>query len=148
MVYDIKRFLDAQDNVYDIGYVTYDKALFEIKRGRKVSHWIWYVFPQLKHFGFSYNAKKYGIENLDEAREYYNNEILKYRLIEISEALLNVNDDNIMSIVGSIDAKKIKSCMTLFLEVDPDCNVFKDVLNRFYHGEKDTETLDILKGKA
>lgn len=148
MAYDIKRFLDAQDNVHDIGYVTYDRALSEIKRGKKVSHWIWYIFPQLKDLGFSYNAKKYGIENLEEAREYYNNEILRYRLIEISEALVCVSNDNIASIVGSTDAKKIKSCMTLFLEADPSCIIFKDVLVKFYQGEKDSRTLDILKGKA
>ncbi len=148
MVYDIKRFLDAQDNVRDIGFVTYDKALYEIKRGRKVSHWIWYIFPQLKHFGFSYMAKEYGIENLEEAREYYDNEILRCRLIEISEALVNVSQDNIVNIVGYVDAKKIKSCMTLFLEVNPDCEIFKNVLVKYYDGQKDIETINILKGKA
>ena len=87
-MYDLTRFISAQE-------LNYENALAEIKSGRKSSHWIWYIFPQLKVLGFSPTAKHYGIENLDEAKEYLSNEILREHLLEISQALLELKDNDI-----------------------------------------------------
>ena len=107
-MHDLSRFLEAQES-------DYETALTEIKNGRKTTHWIWYIFPQLKDLGSSPNAKYYGIENLDEAKAYLKNETLRERLLEISQALLELEDDNIKRIMGSaIDARKLLSSMTLF----------------------------------
>ena len=141
MGYDIDRFLIAQKDAYPF-------ALKEIKNGRKTSHWIWYIFPQLRDLGYSYNARYYGIENIEEAKEYYSHDVLRNHLIEISEVLYALDETNIIRIVGDIDSRKIQSCMTLFLEVDPSCNVFQDILNKYYNGQKDKETINILKGKV
>ncbi len=141
MGYDIDRFLIAQKDAYPF-------ALKEIKNGRKTSHWIWYIFPQLRDLGYSYNARYYGIENIEEAKEYYSHDVLRNHLIEISEVLYALDETNIIRIVGDIDSRKIQSCMTLFLEVDPDCHVFQNILTKYYNGQKDKETINILKGKV
>lgn len=139
MEYDLNRFIKAQNEYYDI-------ALTEIKNGKKESHWIWYVFPQIEGLGKSFKSKYYGIKGIEEAKEYYKNEELKYHLLEISNALLKINDD-IVNIVGHIDALKICSCMTLFNNVDPNNKVFKNVIDKFYNGNFDIQTLKIIKCK-
>lgn len=135
----MERFLKAQQN-------SYSQALKEIRNGRKYSHWIWYVFPQLAELGRSQTAKYYGIKGIDEAKQYLENDTLRERLIEISEALFSV-DDTAVNILGSIDAMKVKSCMTLFHVAEPSTEIFKKVIDKFYDGKFDDRTLYILNGK-
>ena len=129
----LNRFLLAQK-------VDYDRALEEIKSGLKVSHWIWYVFPQVKGLGPSYNSEYYGIASLEEAKLYLKDPILSERLYTITKELLKHKDKNIVSIVGRTDAQKIKSCMTLFDFVSPN-DVFKTVLEVFFDGTMCKRTL-------
>lgn len=133
----MNRFLTAQKSSYPI-------ALNEIKNGKKRSHWIWYIFPQLAELGRSSTAKYYGIKDIDEAKQYLENDILRDRLIEISEALLSVNDTAV-NILGHIDALKVKSCMTLFHIASPKNEVFSKVIDKFYGGKYDNMTIDIIK---
>lgn len=133
----MERFLKAQETQYI-------QALAEIKTGRKSSHWIWYIFPQLEELGRSSTAKYYGIKNVDEAREYISHPLLRKRLIEISEALLD-NDCPAVEILGHTDTMKVRSCMTLFHIADPSAEVFIKVIDKFYGGQYDEFTLDIIK---
>ena len=103
----MERFLDAQE-------VVYTTALAEIRAGRKSSHWIWYIFPQMRGLGHSYNSEYYGIESLEEAREYLHHEVLGERLREITGALLEHRNKSATDILGEIDAMKLRSSMTLF----------------------------------
>lgn len=134
---DLKRFHEAQQYDYEI-------ALAEIKRGRKSSCWMWYIFPQLTGLGYSSMAQYYGISNLQEAKDYLNDEVLRKRLIDISEALLKVESDNATEVMGIPDDKKLKSSMTLFSAAAPDIKVFSDVLDKFFWGERDHYTLKLL----
>ena len=136
-MYDIERFLKAQEHDYNV-------ALSEIKNGRKESHWIWYIFPQLKGLGYSENAEYYGIDGIPEAKAYLQNDILRERLIEISSALLELPNEDPIEIFGYTDAKKVMSCMTLFSEADPFEEVFQEVLDKFYLGVRDNFTLSML----
>lgn len=134
---DLSRFLNAQAR-------DYEQALSEIRAGRKRSHWIWYIFPQIKGLGHSGMSQYYGIGSLEEAKQYLQDQLLRDRLIEISEALLE-QEGKIESIVGYIDAMKVRSCMTLFREADPDIRVFDKVLDKFYGGQADQKTLQLLQ---
>ncbi|MCD8019963.1 MAG: DUF1810 domain-containing protein [Clostridiales bacterium] len=134
---DLDRFKEAQKTDYPI-------ALAEIRSGRKQSHWIWYIFPQLRSLGRSGMAKYYGIKDLQEAKEYLADEVLRENLLEISRELLNTKTDNARVVMGSPDDLKLRSCMTLFLLADPNESVFQSVLDKFYHGEKDENTLRLL----
>ena len=136
MNYDLQRFHKAQKFDYPV-------ALGEIKNGRKESHWMWYIFPQLKELGYSSTAKYYGLTK-DEAKAYINDEILKSRLIEISQALLELTSSNATEILGYPDDLKLKSCMTLFSEIAPEIEVFDQVLQKFFSGKKDDKTLKLL----
>ena len=136
MNYDLQRFHKAQKFDYPV-------ALGEIKNGRKESHWMWYIFPQLKELGYSSTAKYYGLTK-DEAKAYINDEILKSRLIEISQALLELTSNNATEILGYPDDLKLKSCMTLFSEIAPELEVFDQVLQKFFSGKKDDKTLKLL----
>ena len=137
MNYDLQRFHKAQ--IFD-----YPVALGEIKNGRKESHWMWYIFPQLKELGYSSTAKYYGLTK-DEAKAYINDEILKSRLIGISQVLLELNSNNATEIFGYPDDLKLKSCMTLFSEIAPEIEVFDQVLEKFFSGKKDDKTLKLLR---
>ena len=137
MNYDLQRFHKAQKFDYPV-------ALGEIKNGRKESHWMWYIFPQLKELGYSSTAKYYGLTK-DEAKAYINDEILKSRLIEISQALLELTSSNATEILGYPDDLKLKSCMTLFSEIAPEIEVFDKVLQKFFSGKKDDNTLKLLE---
>lgn len=138
-MYDLSRFLNAQEQVYNF-------ALAEIKKGRKTSHWIWYIFPQLKALGRSPKAQYYGIENLDEAKEYLADETLRARLLEISQAVLDNENTDIKYIMGSsIDAVKLLSSMTLFHLADPTCETFLKVIEKYYGGQLDSQTVDLCK---
>ena len=138
-MYDLSRFINAQQN-------NYQTALSEIKSGRKTSHWIWYIFPQLKNLGSSHNAKYYGIENLDEAKEYLSNEVLRENLLEICQALLNLQSNDIEYIMGSsIDKAKLLSSMTLFHLAKPDCKIFSEIIEKYFGGKLDNKTVNFCK---
>lgn len=136
---DLNRFIDAQEKIYH-------EALNEIKSGRKSSHWMWFIFPQIEGLGFSSTSKFYGIKNLDEAKEYLKHELLGTRLKEISSELLKLKETDAKKIFGSPDHLKLKSCMTLFSLVDEDTNsIFKEVLKKFFRGDVDTKTIQLIK---
>ncbi|MCD8300031.1 MAG: DUF1810 domain-containing protein [Clostridiales bacterium] len=135
--YNLDRFIKAQKG-------SYETALSEIKNGRKRGHWIWYIFPQLKGLGMSGMSDYYGIADLEEAQEYMENETLRSHLIEISEALLCLEKQNIEDIMGYPDDLKLRSCMTLFQATSPDIYVFKKVLDKYYGGKPDETTISIL----
>lgn len=138
---NLDRFIEAQENIYD-------SALEEIKEGKKESHWMWFIFPQLSGLGRTMMANYYGITGIDEAREYLDNEILGSRLREISTALLTLEGNDPVKVLGSIDALKLCSSMTLF-EVasnDEEC-VFGKVIDKYYGGKRDELTLEILSKK-
>ena len=134
----LNRFLKAQEPMYET-------ALEEIKRGKKESHWVWYIFPQLRGLGYSPNAYTYGINGLDEAEAYLEHPVLSARLIEITEALLSHKGENIEDIMGDIDALKLRSSMTLFALISEDNSVFHQVLDCFYQGEMDELTQKLAK---
>ena len=133
----IERFVMAQESVYQT-------ALGEIAKGRKVGHWIWYIFPQLKGLGHSYNSNYYGIRDAEEAKEYLNHSVLGQRLREITRTLFALPENlTARDILGGIDAMKVKSCMTLFYLVSRE-QLFMDVLNRYYEGRLDGRTIRML----
>ncbi|MDD7452093.1 MAG: DUF1810 domain-containing protein [Treponema sp.] len=136
MNYNLERFKKAQER-------DYPAALTEIKNGHKETHWIWYIFPQLKELGYSSTAKYYGL-TVDEAKAYIADDVLKSRLIEISEVLLNLNNNNATEVMGYPDDLKLKSSMTLFGEVAPEIDVFGKVLEKFFGGVKDERTLELI----
>jgi uncharacterized protein (DUF1810 family) len=138
--YNLDRFKTAQER-------DYQTALKEIRNGRKVSHWMWYIFPQMKQLGYSPTAQYYGIASLDEAKSYIADDTLRQHLIEISEALLALDSDNATQIMGYPDDMKLKSSMTLFMLAAPDIDTFGKVLDKFYGGEKDEHTVRILNNK-
>lgn len=139
--YDLDRFVDAQQE-------TYGNALREIRQGRKQTHWMWFVFPQLRGLGFTDYNIFYGIENLDEALQYFNHPILGKRLVEITSAILLIQNKTALEILGRPDERKLRSCMTLFslLPDAPEC--FRQVLDKYYNGLQDEKTLQILKESA
>ncbi len=138
MGFDLDRFKKAQEE-------DYPHALQEIKAGRKRSHWIWYIFPQLKGLGFSSMSEYYGIDGRAEAQAYIADSVLRARLVEISQALLTLESNNPTQVMGYPDDLKLKSSMTLFAEVAPDIPVFEQVLQKFFAGEKDARTLKMLR---
>lgn len=136
--YNLNRFIEAQNRDYDI-------ALAEIRAGKKVSHWMWYIFPQLKGLGRSSTSEYYGLSGIKETQAYLSDPILKARLIEITDAVIAHKDKSAEEIFGGIDAKKLRSCMTLFSTAAPDIPVFEAVLEQFFHGVPDRNTLRLTK---
>lgn len=136
----LQRFIDAQET-------TFETALNEIRFGRKRTHWMWFVFPQLKGLGRSDMAQFYGIENLDEAIEYHKHPILGLHLQTITEALIIQPQHDASKIFGSPDDLKLKSCLTLFAAAaEPQSDsVFHKALQFYFNGEKDSRTLDLLR---
>jgi uncharacterized protein (DUF1810 family) len=137
----LKRFIDAQEGSYAI-------ALSEIKSGRKQSHWMWYIFPQIKGLGFSETSMYYAIKDIEEAEAFLKHPVLGSRLIEISEELMKLQSNNAHQILGSPDDIKLHSSMTLFSSVPGASPVFEEVLRKFFNGEKDNKTLQILGDKV
>ena len=133
----LDRFLDAQRG-------DYAAALAEVRRGRKTSHWMWYIFPQIAGLGQSSTARYYSIRDLEEAREYYAHPVLGQRLREISGVLLDLRGSDPVAVFGGIDSMKLKSSMTLFAMAAPDDPIFQQVLDKYYGGEQDALTLRIL----
>ena len=135
--HDLARFVDAQAG-------DYDQALAEIKAGRKRSHWIWYVFPQIDGLGFSSMSRRYAIKSVDEARAYLAHPVLGPRLVEICESALAVEGKSARDIFGSPDDMKLKSCATLFASVSPPGSVFERLLEKYFQGERDGKTLELI----
>ena len=133
----INRFVEAQQG-------DYEDALAEITAGEKQSHWIWYVFPQLKGLGMSWTSEFYGIANLDEAKAYLAHPVLGARIREISTALLKHRQKSARAILGYPDDLKVCSSMTLFDIIEPN-GVFAEVLDVFYGGKRDDKTLELLR---
>ena len=133
----LQRFIEAQRT-------TYQTALAEIENGRKETHWIWFIFPQVKGLGFSHTSKFYAIKTLEEADEYLHHEILGERLKKISEALLTLPSNDPVEVLGIPDNQKLQSCMTLFAALSPSNSVFHKVLNKYFQGEQDKRTLQII----
>jgi uncharacterized protein (DUF1810 family) len=134
---DLSRFLDAQR-------LSYSAALTEIRNGRKQIHWMWYIFPQIAGLGFSSTAQYYAIRDISEARAYLQDPILRSRLLEISQALLEQSGHDAEAILGWPDNLKLRSSMTLFLHADPSIPVFQKVLDKYYGGLEDEHTVALL----
>ena len=133
----LDRFLEAQERMYET-------ALKEIKNGKKKTHWMWYIFPQLRGLGKSNMSYIYGISGIDEAKAYLAHPILSTRLIEITEALLTHKGKDIYDIMGEIDAMKLQSSMTLFALASEEYSLFHQVLDYFYNGEFDLQTIKLI----
>ena len=138
---DLDKFLEAQDR-------DYAGALAEIRNGRKYGHWIWYIFPQVAGLGMSSTSTHYGIQNLDQATRYLQHPMLGARLVEISNAILSLKNKSANQILGSPDDLKLRSSMTLFSLVENADAVFQAVLDKYFNGEPDQTTLEILKRKG
>ena len=138
MAYDLSRFHRAQAR-------DYAQALAEIRAGRKRSHWIWYIFPQILGLGFSTTSEFYAIRDLGEAKAYLADPVLRARLLEISGALLELDSSDPSAVMGYPDDLKLKSSMTLFELAEPDCPVFPAVLEKFYGGERDRRTIRLAR---
>lgn len=135
--FNLARFLHAQE-------ADYATALAEIESGRKRSHWMWYIFPQLAGLGSSATAEFYAIQSLDEAREYLAHPILGSRLRECAEVAIRIEGKSAAEIFGTIDAMKLRSSATLFALVAESGSVFERMLAKFYNGERDPRTLELL----
>lgn len=135
---NLDRFVEAQAPVYD-------RALAELKAGRKQSHWMWFVFPQLSGLGHSPMAQHYAIQNLAEARTYLTHPLLGTRLRECTQAALNVDGKTGREIFGAPDDLKFRSSMTLFARAAPDENLFRAALEKYFDGEEDRLTVEKLR---
>lgn len=137
--FNLHRFVQAQQT-------DYSRALAEIRGGRKRSHWMWYIFPQLDGLGFSSTARFYSLKSLDEAKAFLSHPLLGPRLLEITEALLALENLTAHEIFGSPDDLKLRSCATLFAQLQPPGSAFDRLLAKYYRGESDPRTLDLLNG--
>jgi uncharacterized protein (DUF1810 family) len=131
----LDRFVEAQDSSG-----TYDRALAELRAGRKRGHWMWFVFPQIAGLGSSPTARHYAIADLDEARRYLAHPVLGPRLRECAQAVAGLDSADAVDVLGSIDALKLRSSVTLFALADPDEPVFRAVLDKYYGGALDEST--------
>lgn len=139
-LFNLERFVAAQSPVFET-------VLGELRRGSKRSHWMWFVFPQLAALGRSPTAQFYGIASLDEARAYLAHPVLGPRLVLATRTILGVGDRSLLAILGSIDAMKFRSSMTLFREAaGGEGEVFRQALDRFCEGAPDRETIMLLEG--
>jgi len=138
MSFDLTRFLGAQNT-------SYQTALSEIKAGEKQSHWMWFIFPQLKGLGFSDTAQYYGIDGIAEAKAYMENEVLSARLIEITTAALAIKSSDASEVFGYLDDLKFRSSMTLFSLVEPKNEIFQKALDKFFDGKPGEKTIELLK---
>ncbi len=135
--HDLSRFVRAQED-------DYEGALSEIKSGRKRSHWMWYIFPQFDGLGFSSTSRRYSIKSLGEAEAYLSHPVLGPRLSECAVAALGVEGRSAYEIFGSPDDMKLRSCATLFACASPPGSIFDALLDKYFRGERDGETLRLL----
>jgi uncharacterized protein (DUF1810 family) len=136
--FNLRRFVEAQRD-------TYHQALRELRAGRKTSHWMWFVFPQLRGLGMSEASRFYGVAGLDEARAYLAHPVLGARLRECVEATLAIDGLTAEDVLGHIDSKKFRSCLTLFARAAPEEPAFGDALEKLFAGEADERTLTLLR---
>lgn len=139
--YDVSRFVSVQEG-------THTAAVRELRNGKKLTHWSWWEIPQITGLGHSYNSQKYAISSIGEAKAFLQNETLRSHLLEICEALISLETSDARAVMGPIDQHKLRSCMTLFLEADPECAEFRKVLEKYYGGKKDQRTLAILRKQS
>jgi uncharacterized protein (DUF1810 family) len=137
-VSNLNRFLEAQETKYS-------DALSEIKNGRKLTHWMWYIFPQISGLGFTDFNVLYAIQNKEEATQYLNHPVLGKRLIEITKAVVEIEEKTALEIFGKPDERKLKSSMTLFSILNDPNPIFQQVLDKYYKGMKDENTLQLIK---
>ena len=137
--------MENLDRFYPVHAQYFDTALAEIRDGRKESHWMWYIFPQLRGLGYSHAAQYYGLTGLDEARRFSEDPVLGENLRTITRALRAQPVRNAFSIFGGTDAMKLRSCMTLFALADPDCGLYTKVLEEFFGGKRDQKTMELLR---
>jgi uncharacterized protein (DUF1810 family) len=137
MSFDSQRFLAAQKAVYD-------QVVEELSQGQKTTHWIWFVFPQLTGLGRSERAKRFGISGIDEARAYLQHPVLGPRLTQCTDLVLSHKDKALTQMLGSVDAQKFYSCVTLFHLADPAAGCFKEALELYFQGSLDQGTLGLL----
>ncbi|MBA3007666.1 MAG: DUF1810 domain-containing protein [Proteobacteria bacterium] len=135
--FDLARFTRAQEEIYT-------QVLEELQRGHKKSHWMWFIFPQIDGLGRSSIAKHYAIKSLEEAAAYLNHPVLGQRLLQCSETLLNIHGKSASEIFGYPDEWKLRSCMTLFAAIAETESVFVQVLTRYFKGQPDQQTMEIL----
>jgi uncharacterized protein (DUF1810 family) len=133
--HNLQRFVDAQD-----ADSTYERAIAELRRGRKTSHWMWFVFPQVAGLGQSYMSRTYAICSLAEAQAYLRHQVLGPRLLECAHVLADAQAGTAQQILGGIDAQKLRSSMTLFMRANPDEPLFPQVLDRYFGGVADPAT--------
>ncbi len=136
-IYNLQRFLDAQDSIYE-------EVLKELKQGRKTSHWMWYIFPQIKGLGRTTTAQKFAISSLEEAKAYLQNPVLGSRLRECTQLVLDIENHDIQEIFGYPDYLKFRSSMTLFLKATKDNKIFQDAIFKYFEDQPDQLTLDII----
>jgi uncharacterized protein (DUF1810 family) len=136
--YNLQRFIDAQET-------SYRSALAEISAGQKISHWMWYVFPQYHGLGFSSTSRHYAIKSLQEASAYLEHTVLGVRLHECVDALLAAQDRSAHEIFGSPDDIKLRSCATLFAQASPEYAGFTQVLEKYFAGRQDQKTLELIQ---
>lgn len=134
---DLTRFLEAQNKLY----LT---ALTELKRGKKETHWMWFIFPQIKGLGKSEMSRLYSIDDLQQSEEFLSHPVLGKHLIEVSKVLLDFKMKSAEAILGDLDARKLQSCMTLFSLTNNTDPVFQEVLDAFFSGKFDLLTLSII----
>jgi len=135
--YILQRFLNAQET-------DYPRALAEVRKGRKQSHWMWYIFPQIQGLGYSSTSQFYALKDLLEAEAYLEHPLLGSRLVGICQELLKLESEDARAIFGSPDDLKLKSSMTLFSALPNTNAIFQSVLDKFYEGNKDHKTLQII----
>ena len=137
---DINRFLKAQER-------THASAMRELQNGYKSSHWSWWEIPQIIGLGMTSTSREYAIKDLVEAKEYLKDDTLRTHLLELCDALLSLESNDAEYVMGYPDDLKLRSCMTLFREADPDCGTFQAVLDKFFSGKPDEKTLRILQNQ-
>jgi uncharacterized protein (DUF1810 family) len=134
----LQRFLDAQES-------SFSQALTELQWGKKQSHWMWYTFPQIQGLGLSATSKHYALQDEEEAKAFVQHPLLGSRLLQLCEVLLALPNRDATRIMGSPDDVKLRSSMTLFAAVEPTQPIFQQVLDKFYEGIPDPQTLRLLK---
>jgi uncharacterized protein (DUF1810 family) len=139
--YNLQRFVDAQRPEYE-------HAIMELRAGEKRGHWMWFIFPQIEGLGVSATSRRYAISSLEEARAYISHPLLGSRLVECGEALTQPLGKSAREIMGCVDAKKLRSSMTLFGAADPTQPAFRRVLETYFDGEEDAHTAELLEAQA
>ena len=138
---DVSRYIKAQEG-------THEAALRELRNGYKLTHWSWWEIPQIVGLGRTYTSREYSIKDMNEAKAFLANDTLRTHLLEICEALLSLETNDAERVMGHPDHLKLRSCMTLFSEADPECATFKAVLDKYYDGKRDERTLSILRKQS